>query len=83
MGVEQCVSVVHEAKKKNGQSLLGVGEAWGMVGLGHLLLLCEGRLLMAHFLPHAKSLQHTSSRTIPILRLAGRLHKAVSTLILS
>ena len=61
MGVEQCVSVVHEAKKKNGQSLLGVGEAWGMVGLGHLLLLCEGRLLMAHFLPHAKSLQHTSS----------------------
>ena len=61
MGVEQCVSVVHEAKKKNGQSLLGVGEVWGMVGLGHLLLLCEGRLLMAHFLPHAKSLQHTSS----------------------
>ena len=45
-----------------------------MVGLGHLLLLCEGRLLMAHFLPHAKSLQHTSRQ----LKLLQRYKRAAS-----
>src|SRR5215210_2617934 len=42
-GVEQRVSVVHEAEE-DGQSLFRLGEAWGMVGLGHLLLLVVGRL---------------------------------------
>ena len=41
--VEQHISVVHEAEE-NGQSLFRLGKAWGMVGLGHLLLLGEGRL---------------------------------------
>jgi hypothetical protein len=42
------VSVVHEAEE-DGQSLFRLEEAWGMVELGHLLLLREGRLLMAPF----------------------------------
>jgi hypothetical protein len=37
------VGVVHEAKQ-DGQGLFRLEEAWGMVGLGHLLLLGEGRL---------------------------------------
>src|SRR3712207_9031675 len=47
--VEQRVSVVDEAEE-DGQSLFRPSEASGMVGLGHLLLLREGRLLMAPFL---------------------------------
>jgi hypothetical protein len=63
-GVEMDVSVVHETEE-DGQGLFCLGEAWGMVGLGHLLLLGEGRLLMAPFLSHAESTQHTSSgRTV-------------------
>jgi hypothetical protein len=42
-GVEMDVSVVYEAEE-NGEGLFRLGEAWGMVGLGHLLLLGEGRL---------------------------------------
>ena len=42
-GVEMGVSVVDEAEE-GGQGLFRLGEAWGMVELGHLLLLCEGRL---------------------------------------
>ncbi len=41
--VEQRLSVVHYAEE-DGEGLFRVGELWGMVGLGHLLLLCEGRL---------------------------------------
>src|SRR5215211_409558 len=43
IGVEVGVSVVYEAEEE-GQSLFRLGEAWGMVGVGHLLLLREGRL---------------------------------------
>jgi len=42
-GVEMSVSVVDEAEE-DAQSLFRAGEAWGMVGLGHLLLLVVGRL---------------------------------------
>jgi hypothetical protein len=42
-GVEMGVSVVDEAKE-HCEGLFRLGEAWGMVGLGHLLLLGEGRL---------------------------------------
>ncbi len=42
-GVEMGVSVVDEAEKHR-EGLFRLGEAWGMVGLGHLLLLGEGRL---------------------------------------
>jgi hypothetical protein len=42
-GVEMGVSVVDEAKEHR-EGLFRMGEAWGMVGLGHLLLLGEGRL---------------------------------------
>src|SRR5215213_10403557 len=41
--VEMGVSVVDEAEE-DGEGLFRVGEAWGMVGLGHLSLLGEGRL---------------------------------------
>ena len=41
--VEQRVSVVHQAEE-GGQGLFRVGEAWGMVGIDYLLLLCEGGL---------------------------------------
>jgi hypothetical protein len=84
VGVEQCVSVVYEAEE-DGEGLFRVGEAWGMVGVGHLLLLREGRLLMAPFLSRAKSSQHTSrfsksssvggqraSRTHPLSETEGR-----------
>jgi hypothetical protein len=47
-GVEMGVSVVDETEE-DGEGLFRIGEAWGMVGLGHLLLLREGRLLMAPF----------------------------------
>jgi hypothetical protein len=43
VGIEMGVSVVDEAEE-DGEGLFRVGEAWGMVGLGHLLLLREGRL---------------------------------------
>jgi hypothetical protein len=43
VGIEQHVGVVDEAEE-DGQSLFRLGEASGMVGLGHLLLLREGRL---------------------------------------
>jgi hypothetical protein len=43
VGVEMDVSIVHEAKE-DGKGLFRLGEAWGMVDVGHLLLLCEGRL---------------------------------------
>jgi hypothetical protein len=59
-GIEMGVSVVHEAEE-DGQSLFRVGEAWGMVELGHPLLLREVRLLMAPFLSRSRSTQHTSS----------------------
>ena len=42
-GVKEAVSVVDEAEQ-DGKDLFRVGEAWGMVGVGHLLLLREGRL---------------------------------------
>jgi hypothetical protein len=42
-GVEMSVSVVDEAEEAL-IVLFRVGEAWGMVGLGHLSLLGEGRL---------------------------------------
>ncbi len=42
-GVEQHVSIVHEAEE-DGQSLFRESKASGMVGVGHLLLLREGRL---------------------------------------
>jgi len=41
--VEMGVGVVDEAEE-DGESLFREGEAWGMVGLGHLSLLGEGRL---------------------------------------
>jgi hypothetical protein len=41
--VEQAVGVVHEAEEDS-QGLFRLGEAWGMVGEGHLMLLGEGRL---------------------------------------
>jgi len=37
------VSVVDEAEE-DGEDLFHLGEAWGMVGMGHLFLLGEGRL---------------------------------------
>jgi hypothetical protein len=37
------VSIVHEAKE-DGKGLFRLGEAWGMVDVGHLSLLGEGRL---------------------------------------
>jgi hypothetical protein len=40
MGV---ISIVDEAKEHR-EGLFRVEEAWGMVGLGHLFLLGEGRL---------------------------------------
>jgi hypothetical protein len=43
VGVEMSVSVVYEIEE-DAQSLFRVDEAWGMVGLGHLLLLVVGRL---------------------------------------
>jgi len=42
-GVEMGVSVVDEAKQHR-EGLFRLGEAWGMVELGHLFLLGEGRL---------------------------------------
>jgi len=47
-GVEQRVSVVHEAEK-DAQSFFQIGKRVGMLGLGHLLLLVVGSL-MAPFL---------------------------------
>ena len=47
-GVEMSVSVVDEAKEHR-EGLFRVEEAWGMVGLGHLFLLGEGRLRWPHF----------------------------------
>jgi hypothetical protein len=41
--VEMGVGVVDEAEE-HGEGLFRLGEAWGMVGLGHLSLLGEGRL---------------------------------------
>src|SRR5215213_228659 len=41
--VEMGVGVVDEAEE-DGEGLFRVGEQWGMVGLGHLSLLGEGRL---------------------------------------
>jgi hypothetical protein len=43
VGVEMSLSVVDEAEQ-DGEGLFRLGEAWGMVELGHLLLLREGRL---------------------------------------
>src|SRR5919206_3179687 len=48
VGVEQRVSIVHDAEEDS-QSLFREGEPSGMVGVGHLLLLREGRLWMAPF----------------------------------
>jgi hypothetical protein len=42
-GVEMGVGVVYEAEE-DGYGLFRLGEAWGMVGPGHPLLLGEGRL---------------------------------------
>jgi hypothetical protein len=42
-GVEDAVGLVHEAEQHD-HGLFCLGEAWGMVGLGHLSLLGEGRL---------------------------------------
>jgi hypothetical protein len=42
-GVEMGVSIVDEAKEHR-EGLFRLEEAWGMVGLGHLFLLGEGRL---------------------------------------
>jgi len=42
-GVEMGVGVVYEAEEDD-QGIFRVDKAWGMVGLGHLLLLGEGRL---------------------------------------
>jgi hypothetical protein len=42
-GVEESVSVVEEAEE-HGEGLFRLQETWGMVGLGHLSLLGEGRL---------------------------------------
>jgi len=60
-GVEMGVSVVVDEAEEDGEGLFRIGEAWGTVLMGHLLLLREGRLLMAPFLSRAKSSQHTSS----------------------
>jgi hypothetical protein len=43
VGVEMGVSVVCEAEQ-DAEGLFRLGEAWGMVELGHLFLLREGRL---------------------------------------
>ena len=40
-GIEEAVGVVGEAEQ-HGQRLFRAGEAWGKVGVGHLLLLVEG-----------------------------------------
>ena len=42
-GVEMGVGIVHEAEEDD-QGLFRLGEASGMVGVGHLLLLVVGRL---------------------------------------
>ena len=42
-GVEEGVSVVDEAEEHR-EGLFRLDEAWGMVGMGHLFLLVEGRL---------------------------------------
>jgi hypothetical protein len=56
--VEESVGVVYEAEQ-DGQSLFRSGESLGMVGVGHLLLIREGRLRWPLFYP--QSTQHTSS----------------------
>src|SRR5215204_2218496 len=56
--VEQSIGVVDEAEH-DGEGLFRSGEALGMVGVGHLLLLREGRLRWPPFYP--QSTQHTSS----------------------
>jgi hypothetical protein len=43
VGVEMSVGVVYEAEEDD-QGFFRVGEAWGMVCVGHLFLLGEGRL---------------------------------------
>jgi len=43
LGVEMSVGVVDETEE-DGEGVFRSGEAWGMVGLGHLSLLGEGRL---------------------------------------
>jgi hypothetical protein len=54
------VGVVYEAEE-DGEGLFHVGEAWGMVGLGHLFLLGEGRLRWPPFYL-ASNPRNTSSR---------------------
>jgi hypothetical protein len=49
-GVEEGVGIVDEAEE-HAQGLFRLGEAWGMVGLGHLSLLGEGRLRWPPFYP--------------------------------
>ncbi len=49
VGVEQRVSVVHEAEE-DGQGLFREGEASGMVELGHLLLLREETMMAPFYL---------------------------------
>ena len=58
VGVEQRVGIVDEAEE-DGEALFRSGEPLGMVELGHLLLLREGRLRWPPF--YSESAQHTSS----------------------
>jgi hypothetical protein len=55
--VEESVGVVDEAEQ-DGESLFRSGVPLGMVGVGHLSLLREGRLRWPPFYP--QSTQHTS-----------------------
>ena len=76
--VEEGVGVVDEAEQ-DGQGLFRLDEALGMVGLGHLLLLREGRLRWPPF--YSQSTQHSSrSRTVDPLTRFPRGYKTPSPL---
>ncbi len=53
------MSIVDEAEK-DGDRFFQEDELWGMLGLGHPMLLWTGRSRMASFLSQ-QTLQHTSS----------------------
>jgi hypothetical protein len=57
--IESGVSIVDEAEK-DGDRFFQEYELWGMLGLGHPMLLWTGRSRMAFFLSQ-QTLQHTSS----------------------
>jgi hypothetical protein len=72
--VEESVGVVYEAEQ-DGQSLFRSGESLGMVGVGHLLLIREGRLRWPLFYP--QSTQHTSRPAPSLLHILPRNPRSV------